>query len=143
MPHDQKFFEFFTAAATNARECAGELNKMTASFSDLDEHFQRIRQLEHRGDELTVEVLRLLDLSFVTPFDREDIHALVEELDDVVDDMFSAASLIVLVRVDQPLPEVAELAEVLVKMADEMLALMECLRSKEVGRVGSWRGDRP
>jgi predicted phosphate transport protein (TIGR00153 family) len=134
VPTDEGFFELFEAAASNARDCAEALSKLIAEFSDLDERFEEIKGFERRGDELTVDLLRRLDASFVTPFDREDIHALTEELDDVVDDMFSAASLIQLVHVDEPLPELAELADVLVAMADEMVALMGCLRSGEGAR---------
>ncbi|MDQ1357051.1 MAG: phosphate transport system protein [Acidimicrobiaceae bacterium] len=134
IPTDEGFLELFQAAATNARDCAEELSKLIAAFSDLDEHYQAIKAFEHQGDQITIELLRRLDSSFVTPYDREDIHALAEELDDVVDDMFSAASLMQLVHVEQPLPELAELAEVLVAMADEMVALMGCLGSGQGAR---------
>jgi predicted phosphate transport protein (TIGR00153 family) len=133
-PTDQGFFELFEAAAANARDCADELSKLTASLSDLDEHYDEIKGFERRGDEITRDILRRLDASFITPYDREDIHALAEELDDVVDDMFSAASLIHLVRVDNALPELAELGDVLVAMADEMVALIGCLRSGDSAR---------
>ena len=134
MPHDSKFFDFFAESATNARDCALELNKLSSSFSDIEEHFDQIRKFERRGDELTTDVLRLLDASFVPPFDREDIHALAEELDDVVDDMFAAASLIQIVKVNTTLPEAVELTELLVAMADEMVALTDCLRTKKGAR---------
>lgn len=130
-PHDDEFFAGFEAAATNARDCADELHKLASSFSDLEGRFERIRQYERRGDALTVELLRLLDASSVPPFDREDVHALTEELDDVVDDMFSAASLMELVHLEKPLPDAVELTELLVTMSDEMVALMGCLRTKE------------
>jgi predicted phosphate transport protein (TIGR00153 family) len=134
VPTDEGFFELFEAAAANARDCADELNKLTASLSDLDHHYDEIKGFERRGDEITRDLLRRLDASFVTPYDREDIHALAEELDDVVDDMFAAASLIHLVRVDKALPELAELGDVLVAMADEMVALIGCLRSGDGAR---------
>jgi hypothetical protein len=127
VPTDEGFFDLFVAAASNARECADELDKMIASFSEVEAHYEKIKTFERRGDELTVELLRRLDASFVTPYDREDIHALTEELDDVVDEMFSAASLIALVQLETTLPEVAEIAEVLVAMTDEMVELMNCL----------------
>jgi predicted phosphate transport protein (TIGR00153 family) len=135
VPTDDGFFELFESAAANARDCADELNKLTASLSDLDEHYDEIKGFERRGDEITRDLLRRLDASFITPYDREDIHALAEELDDVVDDMFSAASLLHLVRVDKPLAELAELGEVLVAMADEMVALIGCLRTGDGARA--------
>jgi hypothetical protein len=134
VPTDHGFFELFREAAVNGRDCAEELSKLIVSFDDLDERYERIKAFEHRGDQLTVELLRRLDASFVTPFDREDIHALAEVLDDVVDDMFSAASLIQLVHVDEPLPEMSDLAGVLVAMADEMVTLMGCLPNREGAR---------
>ena len=105
VPTDEGFFELFQEAASNARDCAEELSKLIVSFNDLEGHFERIKAFEHRGDQITIDLLRRLDASFVTPYDREDIHALAEELDDVVDDIFSAASLMQLLHVDQPLPE--------------------------------------
>jgi predicted phosphate transport protein (TIGR00153 family) len=134
VPTDEGFFELFEAAASNARDCADELNKLTTSLSGLDEHYDEIKGFERRGDEITRDLLTRLDASFITPYDREDIHALAEELDDVVDDMFSAASLIHLVRVDTVLPELAELGDVLVSMAEEMVALIGCLRGGESAR---------
>jgi uncharacterized protein len=134
VPTDDGFFELFEAAAANARDCADEVNKLTASLSDLAEHYDEIKGFERRGDEITRDILRRLDASFITPYDREDIHALAEELDDVVDDMFSAASLIHLVRVDTALPELSELGEVLVAMADEMVGLIGCLRTGDSAR---------
>jgi predicted phosphate transport protein (TIGR00153 family) len=134
VPVDGGFSELFRAAAANASECAEELRKMVVSFDQIDEYYQQIRTFERRGDQITVELLRRLDATFVTPYDREDIHALAEELDDVVDDMFSAADLIHLLRVDKPLPEVADLAETLATMASEMVALIDSLSTREGAR---------
>jgi predicted phosphate transport protein (TIGR00153 family) len=135
VPTDDGFFELFEAAAANARDCADELRKLTASLSDLDEHYDEIKGLERRGDEITRDLHRRLDASFITPYDREDIHALAEELDDVVDDMFSAASLIHLVQLGDALPELAELGDVLVAMADEMVGLIGSMRTGEGARL--------
>lgn len=134
VPHDNQFFAAFEEAAATARDAADDLHKLASSFSDLEDRFEHIRELERRGDALTVELLRLLDASFVPPFDREDIHALTEALDDVVDDMFAAASFMELVHVDKPLPDAVELTELLVNMSDEMVTLMRCLRTREGAR---------
>src|SRR5579884_1488957 len=130
IPHDDAFFDLFRAAAGNARECADELRKMVASFDDVDIHYQNIKRFERRGDQITIDLLRRLDSSFVTPYDREDIHALTEELDDVVDDIFAVAELIELVQVDRPLSDFPELADVLVAMAGELEELIGCLQTK-------------
>lgn len=134
VPTDEGFFDLFQAAATNARDCAEALHKMITSSDDVTGLYDTIKGFERSGDQTTAELLRRLDSSFITPYDREDIHALTEELDDVVDDMFSAAELIRLVGATQPLPELGELADVLVTMADEMVALIACLRSRDGAR---------
>jgi predicted phosphate transport protein (TIGR00153 family) len=134
VPKDDGFFPLFQAAAVNGRDCAEELRKMIMSLSDLEDHYQAIRSLERRSDQITVDLLRRLDASFVTPYDREDIHALAEELDDVVDDMFSAAALMHVVRVEEALPEVREQADILAAMAAEMEGLIACLQNREGAR---------
>jgi predicted phosphate transport protein (TIGR00153 family) len=134
-PTDEGFFDLFEASATNLRDCAEHVSKLIASEGDLDESFDAVKACERRGDELSRDVLTRLDASFVTPYDREDIHQLVEELDDVVDDMFAAASLIQLVGVDPQPAELSELAEVLVSMAHETVALIACLRSRSGARL--------
>jgi predicted phosphate transport protein (TIGR00153 family) len=134
VPTDDGFFELFHNAAVNARDCAVELSKLVSSTDLLEEHFEEIKAFERHGDDITVDLLRRLDASFVTPFDREDIHALAEEIDDVVDDLFAAASLIKLSSDDERPPELEELADVLVTMTDEMVNLLDCLQTKKGAR---------
>ncbi len=129
VPTDDGFFDLFVAAAVNARDCADEVNKLIVSFSDLPDHFENIKSFERRGDELTVELLRRLDASFVTPYDREDIHALTEEIDDVVDDIHAAADLLVLHGVDEALPEMRDIARILVRAAEANVQLIGKLPS--------------
>lgn len=131
---DSGFFDLFKAATSNVVDCAEALRKMLAGFDELDEHYREIRNLEQRGDQITVQLLRRLDAVFVTPYDREDIHALTEEIDDVVDDMFSAAEIVHLVPVKQPLPEAPEMTEILTSMATELDSLIGCLKSREGAR---------
>ena len=131
---DSGFFDLFKSATSNVVDCAEALRKMLAGFDELDEHYREIRNLEQRGDQITVQLLRRLDAVFVTPYDREDIHALTEEIDDVVDDMFSAAEIVHLVPVKQPLPEAPEMTEILTSMATELDSLIGCLKSREGAR---------
>ncbi|MCB1257200.1 MAG: DUF47 family protein [Microthrixaceae bacterium] len=135
VPRDDAFFVLFRSAAVNARECAVALEGLVSNESGVDdEALGVVRDCERRGDEITVDLLRRLDASFVTPYDREDIHALAEELDDVVDDMFTAASRFELAERDRRLPEVVELAAVVVEMTDEMIALINCLETRDGAR---------
>jgi uncharacterized protein len=130
LPTDDKFFALFNDAAANAAECARHLRD--AIDGNAESH-ERIRDSERRGDEITRTILQRLNSSFVTPFDREDIHALAEELDDVVDDIQTVSELLVVLPVATPLPELREQVELLVRAADEAEKLVGRLESmKEV-----------
>jgi predicted phosphate transport protein (TIGR00153 family) len=133
VPTDEGFLDLFQAAATNVRDCAEELSKLSVSYVEDNEHFDRVKNLERRGDQYTRDILLRLDASFVIPFDREDIHKLAEELDDVVNDMLAAASLIQLAQVDEPIDETSELAELTVAMAEQLVGLMDCLGNSSAG----------
>jgi len=131
LPSDDRFFELFCAAAENVASCARSLRELlTDESASLGN--DAIVASERRGDELTREILQRLNATFVTPFDREDIHALAEELDDVVDDMLAVAARMALTHAGPAIPELKQQADVLVAMADETVAL--------VGRLPSMKG---
>jgi predicted phosphate transport protein (TIGR00153 family) len=134
LPTDTDYFDMFAEAASVARQCGEVLLEMMSDLSTCDEQYQRIRALERQGDQITVEILRRLDASFVTPYDREDIHALAEELDDVSDEMFAAAASMQQVHVASSLPEVKLQAEILAAMGLELEQLIACLRTREGAR---------
>ncbi len=127
LPTDDKFFGLFNEAAANAAACARHLRDVIADGAS-DGH-DRINACEHHGDELTSAILQRLNSTFVTPFDREDIHALAEELDDVVDDIQTVSQLMLLTQVTTTLPELREQADLLVRMAEEAEALVARLES--------------
>ena len=128
LPTDDRFFDLFNESAKNAEECAKHLLDLVATPGSEDA-FSKVVACERRGDQLTTDILHRLDTSFVTPFDREDIHALAEELDDVVDDIYQVAALLQVVPMDEPLPELTEQARVLVQMASETVKLIDRLES--------------
>jgi predicted phosphate transport protein (TIGR00153 family) len=131
LPTDDKFFSLFDQAAANAAECARRLRDIIATDSSVGH--EGINECEHRGDEITRTILQRLNSTFVTPFDREDIHALAEAFDDVVDDIQTVSQLMLLTQVTSTLPEMREQADLLVRMAEEAEALTTRLQSmKEV-----------
>jgi predicted phosphate transport protein (TIGR00153 family) len=133
VPVDDTFFQLFSDSAANAAEAARRLQALVGDIEHVDDHYSVVVACERRGDDLAGAILRRLDTSFVTPFDREDIHALAEELDDVVDDILAVANLMRLVGVKQILPEMEEQADLLVRMADQTVELMARFeRMKEV-----------
>jgi predicted phosphate transport protein (TIGR00153 family) len=134
VPRDEGFYPLFNDAAGNLAESARLLRELVDAFPDGEKSLKRINECERRGDELTREILRRLHSSFVTPFDREDIHALTEELDDAVDDIQAAADLLILHNVDKPLPEMRDLADILVQAAETnclLVAKLPTLRGLE------------
>ena len=127
LPTDDKFFVLFDDAAANASECARHLRDVIGSGAQ--EGHQRINGCEHKGDEITRTILQRLNSTFVTPFDREDIHALAESFDDVVDDIQTVSQLMLLTHVETTMPEMVEQAELLVRMAEEAEVLINRLES--------------
>jgi predicted phosphate transport protein (TIGR00153 family) len=133
LPTDDRFFDLFNEAAVNASACAGHLRELIDDDSGVVTN-DGVVACERRGDELTHEILNRLNTSFVTPFDREDIHELAEELDDVVDDMTAVAARMRLTVHGPAFPELKRQAAILVKMAESTVALIARLPSmKQAG----------
>lgn len=120
IPKDQKFIDLFIADGENLLAAARELEQMITVYDDLDARVERIRVLEHKGDEIDNELEARLERAFVTPFDREDIHELSVRLDDVCDGIQETAETLVLYGVTQPTPAAQELARVLSAQAEEL-----------------------
>jgi predicted phosphate transport protein (TIGR00153 family) len=135
LPSDDRFFTLFSQSAMNAAECARRLRDIVNEFEDTDAKHDLVVDCERRGDQLTNEILTRLNSTFVTPFDREDIHALAEELDDVVDDMLAVSELLRVLCIETVLPELKEQADLLVQMADQVVGLL--------GRLKGMRGTAP
>jgi uncharacterized protein len=85
MPKDTVFFDLFENLSRHAVSSAEHLRQLAKKFPEIDQEVQRIRDEEHQADALTHKTLERLDQTFITPFDREDIHELVGGLDDIID----------------------------------------------------------
>src|SRR5574341_1794771 len=85
LPREGKFFELFDAHADRIVEGARELAAMITTFAELDAHAQRIDGAERAADKITHETITLLHKTFITPFDREQIHGLITAMDDILD----------------------------------------------------------
>lgn len=91
MPKDTVFYDLFEGLAKHVVSCSGHLHNLAMVFPETQGPIARIRQEEHDADQLTHQALDRLDRTFITPFDREDIHALVGELDSIVDNINALA----------------------------------------------------
>ncbi|MBK7641897.1 MAG: DUF47 domain-containing protein [Planctomycetes bacterium] len=138
LPKDDIFFQLFEKAAENAHQCTVALLEFFERFDDLEARMRRIKEFEHRGDELTHEVIDRLNSSFITPLDREDIHEFVCRLDDILDRIDTAVDRVVLFKLDRPMEEARQLARCLERstaLIQEMIPLLRNMRSPEEIRI--------
>jgi len=129
IPKEHAFFDLFQQAAGNVVAAARELAALTEDLAEGDARAARGKALEHEGDEVTHRILALLNTTFVTTFDREDIYRLASRLDDVLDATEAVADLLVLHRVEEPLPELHQQAGVLVRTMEVVERVIVDLRS--------------
>ena len=117
-PVDSAFYELLTQSAAHLVDGAALLAEMLGDGNDRKGIAERMRDAEHQADETTHEIVRRVNSTFVTPFDREDIYALASGLDDVMDFMEEAVDLVLLYEVTTLPSELAEQVEVLQRCAD-------------------------
>ncbi len=117
VPREESFFDLFEDMARKLQDGAEALLELLSNYSDLDRKAGRVMDIEHEGDEITHEVIRRLNTTFVTPFDREDIHRLASSMDDVLDHIEAAAEFLQLHKIDQPLPQMVAIADTLATAA--------------------------
>jgi uncharacterized protein len=122
-----QFFEMFVESAENLQATAQLLKDLVDDFRDVEMKARRVQEREHEGDRITHDIIRLLNTSFITPMDREDIYALASALDDVLDAIEAAADLFVLHAIEEPLPEMRWQADVLVRAATQTTEAMKAL----------------
>jgi len=130
-PQDTSFYEMFAALADNLVKAADLVAEMFAPGADREDLAARMRDLEHACDASTHQIMRHLNSTFVTPFDREDIYELAGRLDDVMDYMEAAVDLVVLYSIQELPREVASQAEVLQRMAQLTASAMPRLKTRK------------
>ncbi len=128
-PVEGSFYDLFAAAAAHLVTGAGLLAEMLSEGADLDDVARRMRDAEHAADETTHEIVRRVNSTFVTPFDREDIYALASGLDDVMDMMDEAVDMILLYEVKVLPTSLWGQVEVIQRCAELTAAAMPELRS--------------
>jgi uncharacterized protein len=129
------FFDLSTESAGNLRTAAELLQDLIGDYRDIELKAQRIADREHEGDEVTHAIIRLLNTTFVTPMDREDIYQLATALDDVMDAIEAVSDLFVLHRIEAPLPEMKAQIDVLVlaaRQTEQALAALPNMRRERL-----------
>ena len=121
IPRDEKFYDLFREQAENIRDAAGKLVVLFDEFQNIEKRVMEIKFVEHKGDQLTHALMMKLNKTFITPFDREDIHSLGSALDDVLDLMDAVASRMVVYKVRQVTPGARQLTKVILHGSEILL----------------------
>ncbi len=120
VPRETKFFDMFAEMAGNLTEGAKTLHGLLQNYKDVPTTVQKIKDIEHKGDDMTHAVVIKLNQTFITPFDREDIHQLASALDDVLDFINSAADRLLMYKVTSAPAAATKLADVIVRQSNEL-----------------------
>ena len=117
LPTDERFFGYFRDAATNVLEAARLLVDLIDHYEDVERKTRRLRDYEHRGDEITHQIFNALNSTFVTPFDRDDIRNLASEFDDFLDYIEEIGQRLHLYRIEQTTEKARLLARIIGEQA--------------------------
>ena len=130
IPREERFFDDFVALAVQIRKGAGLLEEMLAPDRPIWDKADEIKEVEHKCDFITHEVIQRLHRTFVTPLDREDIHTLARTLDDVMDAIDASAAVVRLYQIDRVRPDARELARLVAISAEQVVIAMKALERR-------------
>jgi predicted phosphate transport protein (TIGR00153 family) len=129
MPREGNFFELFNSHAGMIVEGSRELVAMITAFEEVEQHARRIDNAERAADKITHETITLLHKTFITPFDRDQIHQLITAMDDILDLMQDVAETIVLYDIRKITPESKQLAEICQMCCERVRAAVALLKN--------------
>lgn len=128
-PKAGQFFDLFEKAANNIIHAARLLEDFVSDHNRLNEKLKKIEDAEHIGDQITHDTMETLNKTFITPLDREDIHSLASEMDDILDLIYATANRIVLYKVPPPGPDMKKVVQILVQAVEEVAKAVLRLRN--------------
>jgi uncharacterized protein len=128
VPRDRVFFDLFSEAGQNTLRSARLLREMLEQWPDDRGLAREILLAEQEGDRITHDIAQRLNSTFVTPLDGEDIYGLATQIDDIVDYIEETADFMGLYRIEAPMQQALEIAEVLVKSCEQLALALENLR---------------
>jgi predicted phosphate transport protein (TIGR00153 family) len=128
IPREERFFSMFAEDAANVLGAARLFEAMLRTYDAPEARAREIRDAEHRGDEISHDIGHRLEATFVTPFDREEIYALISGLDDVLDYIEECADTFVLYRVEAPTAVAVQQASIIVKQCEQLNDALSHLR---------------
>jgi predicted phosphate transport protein (TIGR00153 family) len=134
-PKKIDFFEHFDKALENLAKGTTELVSLFENFDQFKEKAAIIQDIEHEGDMLTHDIMRQLNSSFLTPIDREDIHALASRVDDVLDQLWAAVERMVIFKFKEPTPQSIQMSRDLHRTVQILQKAFNELRAKNYDHV--------
>jgi predicted phosphate transport protein (TIGR00153 family) len=132
IPRETKFFDLFADMANNLTTGACQLRDLLSDYKDVTANVLKIKGTEHRGDEIAHALFVKLNSSFITPFDREDIHSLASSLDDVLDYINAAADRLRTYKIINPPAAAVELATIILRQAEELAKAVALIEKGDV-----------
>jgi len=131
MPKENKFFVLFDKAVSNLKTgCEALIEMVNAETPEKRKALiKKIEDIEHQGDHITHDIFNELSKTFITPFDREDIHSLTSAMDDILDYIHGSAKRVELYKVDVITVEIVKLAELILKGVIELEKAVKGLKN--------------
>ena len=130
IPREERFFDDFVALAEQIRRGAVLLEEMLVPERPIWDKADEIKEVEHKCDFLTHEIIQRLHRTFVTPLDREDIHSMARSLDDVMDAIDASAAVVRLYQIERVRPDARELARLVRASAEQVVTAMKALERR-------------
>jgi uncharacterized protein len=131
IPRETKFFDMFAEMSGNVTDGARLLLEILQDFQNVEARLQKLQELEHRGDDMTHAIITKLNQTFITPFDREDIHRLATTLDDVLDYVHAAGERLTTYKITQRSPRATRLAELIVRQTEQITKAISLLDKRD------------
>jgi len=131
LPKEGRFFDLFNAHAVQVVRAAHALKSLMENYADREQYARLVDDAEHAADRITAETIRLLHKTFITPIDREQIHQLVNAMDDICDLMQDTTETLTLYDIRSITPETQRLADIGVKCCERVKDVVELLGRRE------------
>lgn len=129
LPREEKFFSLFKDMAVKVVQGAHLLRDLMTDYTDVDAKTRAIRTVEHEADLITHDILDRLNKSFITPIEREDIRALAQYLDTVLDDIEGVANRLLAYGIERPTPAAVEMTSLICQAAEQIQKAIDGLRN--------------
>src|SRR6185436_662927 len=135
LPQEGRFFELFNAHAEQVVRAARALSALMKDFAERDKYAQEIDEAEHAADRITADTVRMLHKTFITPLDRDQIHGLINTMDDSCDLMQDTAESITLYDIKKITPETERLADIAVKCCERVKDVVELIGKPDLSEA--------